>query len=64
MPQLPYQTKLLERIAYQTSGTSLEFDDYLRKVVGKPRFERMGKPKKAKVEEPAKAAIGFRNAQD
>ena len=48
MPTLPYQTKLLERIAYQTSGTALEFDDYLRKVVGKPHFERMGRPKKVK----------------
>ena len=50
MPSVPYQTKLLERIAYQTSGTALEFDDYLRQVVGKPHFERMGRPKKAKEE--------------
>ena len=40
MPSQPYLIKLLERIAFQTSGTRLEIDDYLKKVVGKPKFHR------------------------
>jgi hypothetical protein len=36
---------LLERIAYQTSGTTLEFHDYLEKTVGRPKFTRRKKVK-------------------
>ena len=38
--QQTYLIKLLERIAYQTSGTRLEFKDYLDQVVKRPRIMR------------------------
>jgi len=48
VPKESYQTKLLERIAYQTSGSMLEFDKYLEMVVKKPKYERkrLGRPPK------------------
>ena len=49
--QQSYLIKLLERIAYQTSGTQLEFENYLTQVVKRPKMVRRRQRNKRREDE-------------